>query len=602
MRPRLLRGPALGAIVAFVLLGGALAPSPAPAAGGCSHKPDVFPVDQLKPGMIGTGYTVIQGRDPVPFDVEILGVLPDGVAPGIDLILVKVSGPVIDQTGGIAFGFSGSPVYIDGKLVGSVSYGFFAADQTIGGLTPAQPIVDLFDYPQGGPTITPASTVRLTPELRRAAARELGVPSGTFPESGKQLLLPLAVSGLNDRAMQKLQAALARAKMPFVPYTAGTVAAPQAVSSEPLRPGDSFADVLSYGDLTWAAIGTTTAVCDQLAVAFGHPFSLDGATTMGMNGANVVTVVRDPSHIFGPFKVATVAEAHGTVDQDRFAGVRGTQGVLPPLVPVRTQLTNPDLGRSRAGETDVAFQHYLPFLAAYHLLSNLDVVFDRVGDGTVGLSWSIRGLRESGRPFELARRNMYFSGFDASVASIFELLFEIAAIADNPFENVSFTGVDIEGSITQRHRTATITRVLSASSVDPRLRERKRIAVRPGDAIRLRVFLQLGKGKAERAVDLRVPVPRGASGGQLEVRGGQALRGCFYCILYGGSATSIKASSFDDLLAKLSGAEHNYDLVADLGSGRHGGSHAVVAPQPDVVVLGQETIAVSVVGGRPGKG
>ena len=83
--------------------------------------------------MMATGWTVVEGSDPVSFDVEILGVLPDGIAPGVDFILVHTSGPVIDETGGIAAGFSGSPVYIGGDLVGAIAYGFSAADQTFGG-------------------------------------------------------------------------------------------------------------------------------------------------------------------------------------------------------------------------------------------------------------------------------------------------------------------------------------------------------------------------------------------------------------------------------------------------------------------------------------
>lgn len=488
-------------------------PPPATAAPGCTDPPAVFPQDELRAGMVGTGYTVVEGTEPAAFDVEILGTLPDGIAPGIDFVLVKVSGPVIEETGGIAYGFSGAPVYIDGRLVGSISYGFWAADQTIGGLTPARPIVDLFAYPgqaaDGGAEAR--ASVRVPARLRRAAAAAARAPAGAFAEA-RQLPLPLAVSGLVGRGFARLAQGIRSAGLPLVPYPAAS-AAPTGPSPAPgpLQPGDALAAVLSYGDFTWAGIGTATAVCGNLVVAFGHPFTLEGPTAMGMSGAEVITVVRDPSSIFGPFKIATVAEGHGVVDQDRFAGVRGVEGAFPRTVPIKTMIANPDLRRERAGETDVAYEPWLPWLAAFHLLWNQDIVFDRIGDGTSSLAWTIRGTREGGRPFELERANMYFSRWDVSWESIIELLLEIAIIRDNPFEEVSFTGIDVEGSITQRHLTATIVRVLSASELRPGLRDRKAIEVRRGGSIRLRVILDLAEG-GRRSVDLRVRVPRASRG------------------------------------------------------------------------------------------
>ena len=114
----------------------------------CATPPPVVDVSSLTPGTTGTAWTVVEGTTPVSFDVEVLGVLPDGIAPGIDFILIQVSGPVIDETGGIAAGMSGSPVYVGGDLAGAISYGFFGADPTIGGMTPAASMVHILDFPQ----------------------------------------------------------------------------------------------------------------------------------------------------------------------------------------------------------------------------------------------------------------------------------------------------------------------------------------------------------------------------------------------------------------------------------------------------------------------
>src|SRR5207237_6227378 len=121
------------------------------------------------------GWTVIQGTTPQSFDGDILGVLKDAVLPGVDIILVKLSDAVIDQTGGAAYGMSGSPFYIDGKFVGALIFGPPAGygDQTIAGLMPAQRIVDLFDYPQGSSTASSRipRVVHLSPAIRQHAAR-----------------------------------------------------------------------------------------------------------------------------------------------------------------------------------------------------------------------------------------------------------------------------------------------------------------------------------------------------------------------------------------------------------------------------------------------
>ena len=112
-------------VVVLAALTGAVFVAPATAQGTCStgSAPAVYPENQLQPGTMATGLTTIQGRTPQSFDAEVLGILSDAIVPGHDIILVKISGPVVDQTGGGFFGMSGSPVSINGQLVGAVAYG-----------------------------------------------------------------------------------------------------------------------------------------------------------------------------------------------------------------------------------------------------------------------------------------------------------------------------------------------------------------------------------------------------------------------------------------------------------------------------------------------
>jgi hypothetical protein len=596
------------AVSAVLLMGSAFIAPAGSAPGLCSSVPDVFPVDDLEAGMMGTAWTVVEGTEPVSFDVEILGVLPDGIAPGVDFILVHVSGPVIDQTGGIAFGFSGSPVYIGGELVGSVSYGFFGADQTYGGVTPAEDMVKLFNYPDGTGALatstlqtSSADTVRLPDGLRRTAARTTDVSVAEIPSEADQLRVPVAVSGLNGRGFRKFSRTLRLAGLTVVPYRAGSADVGE-LAATPLEPGDAVAGAVSAGDLTVAGVGTATTTCDQLLLAFGHPFFFEGRAgdyPMAMYAASVVQVIPDPSQIFGAFKLANLTDLHGVIDQDRLTGIRGMEGVEPASVPVTSVVANPDVATIRSGETTVFRQDttsfpWLPDIAAFHLLSNEDVVFDRIGDGTVTLRFVVEGLGPDGEPFRLVRPNMHFSEWDASFESIFELLSFVFQIQESDFGSVQFTSVHADATITQEHLTAEIVRVEAASSLQPGLRERDRLRVRPGDTIRLEVSL-LPEGALEAdIVELLVPVPpRARFGGSLTVGGGGGDT-CFFCFFEEENGEEDEGpATFAALLRDLRRTPRNNDLVATLSV--DDGLTRKATSRTDSVILGEEHIEVVVV-------
>lgn len=579
------QGASLLALTAVVLAAAAAAPSTRPAgvadasAAPTCTPPAVMPTSQLRAGMWGTGYTSISGRTISPFRVKILGVLPDGIAPGLDFILIKAPK-------GIAAGYSGSPVYINGKLIGAVAYGLDSVGSTIGGITPAEPMLRVLTAGDATPTLP--RTVNLSPRARRLAAAAASVPAASVAPTAQQLPVPLAVSGLNDRGMERFGRILTREKINVALYRAAS--APATASPAPLAPGSSFAAMLSYGDLTAGGIGTTTLTCGNRSVAFGHPFQFSGDTELGMSAADVLAVVRSP---FGNYKVARVGEIHGSVDQDRLAGIRGVAGMMPSLVPVTSDITNLDLGRSRSGETGVVQQATLPLFSAFHLLSNEDVTFDRIGGGSVSLAFTVTGTRADGSSFTLTRTNAYFDEFDATFPSIIELASDLNAIVNNRVEAVKVTGVHAEATLTERDTSASIVRVLSASSLQPQLRERDVLHARPGDTIQLRVTLQpasrIGEPQPPREnVDLEVRAPRRGHGGLLVIRGGTGDTGCAFCIDESGGPD---AASFDGLLKKLANAPRHSDLMATFRLPRGGKGDSVRAPQSHVV-LGTRELAV----------
>jgi SpoIVB peptidase S55 len=589
------------AVVAALLAGLVWTAVPGTADASCPTPPEVVPVSSLYPGELATGTTVIQGTTHTPFDVQIVGVDPDGIAPGVDFILAEITGPqsFIDQTGGIVAGMSGSPVSIGGKLVGSTSYGFFAAPQTLIGITPAQPMVDLFGYPDAPPNaaarataraVEDARTVRLSSTLRQAAARATGkTAASSFPAVAHQLNMPLAVSGVSNRALARFQRFIDnRLHLPVTVYGA-TASTPNLGSPDPLAAGDSLSATISYGAVTSGAIGTVTATCGDMLVGFGHPFFFNGNTHMGMNGANVLDVIKDPSSIFGGYKFATITGLHGTLDQDRMAGVRGIEGLLPAVTHVRSAATNLDIpGRSQEGRSQVVVDDFIPIVSALTLLAEEDAAFDRIGDGSTHVGWTIRGTGPHGAPFKLQRDNRYYSGFDATLESIFELLGELDDLQFNGFGHVTFTSIHTNSQVTQQRLTTSIRKVLVSTSLQPGLEPRTRVFVQPGGTIHMRVSLLPAGSTHLQVVNMSIQVPQNAGGN------GQLFIGS------GGVSAGGNAKSFADLVSQIQDAPHNYDLVGSLFLAHrvNGSVHVIrreVTRTQDLVVQGGRRIRVAVV-------
>jgi hypothetical protein len=590
-----------------MVLAATLAVAPATAVGTCDpgQMPDVLPTADMTAGMTGTGYTVVQGTTPVSFDVEILGVEQGLILPGHAFVLVKLSGPVIDQTGGIAAGMSGSPVYINDQLAGALAYGIYG-DDTLAGMTPAEEMVKLFNDPSATPAASALpQTVRLSSALRRDVARAEGRPLSAAPATARAIPTPLAVSGLNGRGLRKFTKLVGKLKLNVIPYAAQAAAVGQPLAPTPLEPGDSYSAVISTGDLTSGGIGTETATCGNLSIAFGNPFFFAGPTSFGLNGAYVVTTVADQIHQYS-YKWADITEPHGTIDQDRFVGIRGIDGVYPDVVPITSQVSNPDLGSSRSGETDVLRQDFVSYIAPFHLLANQDSMFDRIGDGTDTVSFIIQGKRADGSPWTLVRTNMFFSPYDASFAGILELANDVGQIASNPFEKVTFTSIHEEASITQRHLTTQIKNVQWATKESPVFSSHPTIEVRPGQVIRLRVSLLKPGASTPSVVRLSILVPdRARGGGDLVVRGGSSGVGFFSGGIgptVGGGGGGSTPKSFDDLLTQLANAEHGNDLIAQLDAPgvRRAAGEGKVVKQRSRVVLGERDFIVDLTGGGGG--
>ncbi|HEX2293994.1 MAG TPA: SpoIVB peptidase S55 domain-containing protein [Actinomycetota bacterium] len=588
---------AVGASLAVLILGSLLASVPAAAVPvqQCPEQ-EIMPVADIRKGMTGEGLTVYSGTEPERFQAEILGVLENGIAPGRDMIIVEVSGDVIDRANGSWYGMSGSPVYVDNKLVGAFAWGLSFSTTNLGGLTAAEDMVKVLGYPEGGPEddseqegTPPTYTrrrVKVPPRMQARLVRQTAATDRQVQGGFRQLLMPFSISGVSDRRLADLHQVFQREGMPLLPYRGASAQSGSTTqldpATEPLSPGDSFAAALSYGDITAAGIGTTTVVCNGKALAFGHPFFFEGETFLGANHAEAITIVEDP--VFGNYKLANVGPLVGVVDQDRLAAIRADLSEGPVLIPITSTVTATTTNQSRDGKTEAVETEVVPSLAFSHLVYNIDSIFDQYSGGSASLSWTIQGEGETTGPFTLTRSNLYADEFDVSFGSSFEMMGNLFSLLGNEFEEVRFTSVDVDATVKEDVELYRIHDVLVSLNGGDYL-ERRRLRARPGDLIGMQVVLTDFEETEERIVELAITLPdKLRRESVIEITGGGAGGPGEECFFFGENCESDEeVDSLSALISALENAPHNNDLLARL---LRGGRRSKVRAQ-DVEVLEQ---------------
>jgi hypothetical protein len=535
-------------------------------------------------GLAGTGYTVSSGTTPKPFTARVIGVLKDGIAPGLDMIIVETDSPAIRAAGGIWAGMSGSPVYTsDGRLLGAVAYGLSGAPSRIGGITPAEEMLKVLRLPSAANLQLPVR-VRLSKSLQQRIAGTGAASVAQAAGGMSQLRLPLAISGLAGEHFDKVAQAISRSKrLAVLPFRAG--AAPSAPASPAeITPGGNFAAALSYGDVTMAGVGTTTAVCAGVALAFGHPFTFGGKVALSVHTADALYV--QPDSLFGPFKVANLGGVVGTLDQDRLAAIRARLGAGPVPIPVTSTVSAAGTGLTRTGTTLVNRDVDLPSLAAIHLLANLDRTFQKIGEGTSLVTWTVTGKTGAGTSFTLTRTNRFASQFDVSFGSIFEMLQFLSVIQGQPFVEVHFSKVTIRASASELFRQYQIDKVFRKTGTNRyvEVNSGRPIRVRAGGSVQLRVRLTPFKNRGPiQNFDFTYRIPMGRAGGfgAFEVDGGaSAFSGNTFCLFDPNACGGVGgAKNFSQILQALGRQPRNDQLIATMtigpAPGKPGSSPAV---------------------------
>lgn len=281
--------------------------------GGAPSQREILSVEDLRPGMKGEVWTVFQGTEPEPFEVEVVGVAPQGLGPGRAMIICKLTDPRVQRSGAAA-GMSGSPLYIGGKWVGALSYQVQRFETVRhAGFTPAADMLAVASAPAEGETpriqLSPTESALVTP---LGLAYSLG---GVGPEALRPFAEQFRALGINlDDA-------------PLSGGPSGTAA----TGTVHLEPGSPIGVALAHGDLYLGATGTVSHVDGDRVLAFGHPMMGAGATALPLAEAEVITIL--PS-LQNSFKLATMGRLIGTLQQDRLSAIAGQLGPVPPMIPV----------------------------------------------------------------------------------------------------------------------------------------------------------------------------------------------------------------------------------------------------------------------------
>ncbi|HXT28858.1 MAG TPA: SpoIVB peptidase S55 domain-containing protein [Vicinamibacterales bacterium] len=482
---------------------------------GVPASTSLMPIDEVKPGMTGVGRTIFEGAEMQDFKVHILGVLKNVQAPQRNLILARLEGGPLAETGVIA-GMSGSPVYIDGRLVGAVSYSIGAfPKEPIAGITPIGEMIDATAdtgstrrasaHGQQASIELPITPDRLASAIRATYARvamfadrpadvqSLGMPSATGAQMGallRPIATPLVMTGMGA-STSDLVASMFR-EAGFTPVLSGGSADDDPKSNQPLRPGDPIGVSLLGGDGEMGATGTVTHVDGDRIYAFGHPFFNIGPTAFPMTRARVYASL--PS-LMSSFKIATMGDVIGTLQQDRATAIAGKLGKGPATIPVTITLDSSRASKRTfhyAAVNDELFTPLLTYVALFNTLGNYERQF---GDAT----FIVKGKATFDKHADLAYEDI-FTGENTIASASAYVAGPITMLLGNDVEPVTLKSVDLTLTTSEESRSATIERVW-LDEVRPRA----------GHTVPLKVLTRNYRG-AETISTIPIEIPANASG------------------------------------------------------------------------------------------
>ncbi len=443
----------------------------------------IYPLRDVRAGQHAIGKTIFQGNKIEEFQVEILGVL-ENVGPRQSVILARLSGGPLAETG-VMQGMSGSPVYIDGRLVGAVALGFNFSKEPIAGIRPIEEMLAVGDSGQ-------------PPAAAKVASNKRASNNDSFGSKLVDIATPVSFSGFTAGTLDQFAPQLKKLGLePRQGVSSGGKLPSQLGAPASLRPGDMIAVELLSGDMSIGAEGTVTAVDGKKIYAFGHQFMSVGNTELPFARAEVVALLPNLS---SSFKISSPLEWMGAITQDRSTSIYGELGRKADTIPVSITVNDgrrPPLAYHMQMVQDRVLSPYIVQTAVY---SAMDAT-----ERTLGLaSYSLHGGVEfvNGAP-PLKLDNTYAGDFNVPLQASSGVASPLSSILGAGFDGLKIKSINLEIEASERKRFLQVDQI----SASPK-------QVHPGGTVELSVTLT-GENGLEVQKNVRYRVPVGAPAGAL---------------------------------------------------------------------------------------
>jgi len=473
-------------------------------ADGRAARADVLPLSAIKKGMKGYGLTVFEGTKPEKFDVEVIDVL-DNFRPKQELVLIKTMHPRLDVTKIVA-GMSGSPIYIDGKMIGAYAYGWTYGVEPVAGVTPIRAMLD--DLVRPIPPVLRGSPIKLLPEAaasqpkRQATLSPDGsydlreharmLRSGSTAESGATpVSTPLLLSGFSASALETARELLE--PLGLVPMQAG------GGSSASTRPsqggfvdGGAIGVSLVSGDVSGMGLGTVTRVEGDRLVAFGHPMMNVGVTALPTCEARILWFMASQMR---SFKMGEAGAPRGTLVNDRQASIVVHQDARPRTVPVTLHIEGEPGAPYTDWKFDVAHDRFVtPTFVGMAIGSGLEAAAAERRDVTYTLESRVKFVGFPELDFDDYGSNPAGTPGTAEVMES-DFLRAIGTAFNNPWQDAVLERVDV---VAKLHFARDVAVLRGVELLTPE--------VEPGETVRVRVLLEpYGKPRESRVLSVTLP-------------------------------------------------------------------------------------------------
>ena len=456
---------------------------------------EIMPLKDVKPGMRGKGLTVFENNQIEQFDVEVIDIVRN-FFPQRDLILVRLLGDRVNHTG-IVSGMSGSPIYIDDKLIGALAYrlGIFLKDP-IAGVTPIEQMLEIFTKEEVRAQEITAAVHRMpvfirdyfyTYHFKKFDLLNL-LNSQLIPDFQeiKPIETPLIMTGFVPAVYNKINSQFNKYNFTVLP--GGKIHHSEKQEKVELEPGSSVAGIVINGDYNISAFGTVTYREGNKILAFGHPLFNSGPVNIPMAQSKVITTL---SSLLVSNKFAVATNLIGNIRQDRVTGIMAVIGDIPPMIPIKVAVNSPIIKEKRFNfkmVNDRSNYNTVPVFLWITLLNALETA--RLGSGDYALN--LNGRIELKNAADVILDNFYSgasagffdgSGLDRSEAAL-DVVMTLATLLLNSFEPPVIQGIELEFYARPGHFLAEIENVLFDKEI-----------INPGDTLNIVIYLRPYQGK-----------------------------------------------------------------------------------------------------------